>query len=124
MFTQLGEAARLKFARRLSRPMQRLPHARLLTYPPRDRDAGKQATCTADVFGGRRRAAGESKLYLLEDAAQQAGHPIEDRAVLLVAVNVCEFRSRLEDLQVMLVESSTSRRGTQAQRALCTLSRQ
>ena len=56
----------------------------------------------------------ESKLYLLEDAAQHAGHPIEDRAVLLVAVNVCEFRSRLEDLQVMLVESSTSRSATQA----------
>ena len=56
----------------------------------------------------------ESKLYLLELAAQQAGHPIEDRAVLLVAVNVCEFRSRLEGLQVMLVESSTSRSATQA----------
>ena len=66
----------------------------------------------------------ESKLYLLEDAAQQAGHPIEDRAVLLVAVNVCEFRSRLVGLQVMLDDSSTSRRGTQAQRALCALSRQ
>ena len=66
----------------------------------------------------------ESKLYLLEDAAQQAGHPIEDRAVLLVAVDVCEFRGRLEGLQGMLVESSTSRRGTQAQRALCALSRQ
>ena len=66
----------------------------------------------------------ESKLYLLEDAAQQAGHPIEDRAVLLVAVNVCEFRSRLVGLQVMLVESSTSRSGTQAQHALCALSRQ
>ena len=56
----------------------------------------------------------ESKLYLLEDAAQQAGHPIEDRAVLLVAVNVCEFRGRLEGLQMMLVESSTSRSATQA----------
>ena len=56
----------------------------------------------------------ESKLYLLEDAAQHAGHPIEDRAVLLVAVNVCEFRGRLEGLQVMLVESSTSRSATQA----------
>ena len=66
----------------------------------------------------------ESKLYLLEDAAQHAGHPIEDRAVLLVAVNVCEFRSRLVGLQVMLVESSTSRSGTQAQHALCALSRQ
>ena len=66
----------------------------------------------------------ESKLYLLELAAQHAGHPIEDRAVLLVAVNVCEFRSRLVGLQVMLVESSTSRSGTQAQRALCALSRQ
>ena len=66
----------------------------------------------------------ESKLYLLELAAQQAGHPIEDRAVLLVAVNVCEFRSRLVGLQVMLVESSTSRSGTQAQHALCALSRQ
>ena len=66
----------------------------------------------------------ESKLYLLELAAQQAGHPIEDRAVLLVAVNVCEFRSRLVGLQVMLDDSSTSRRGTQAQRALCALSRQ
>ena len=66
----------------------------------------------------------ESKLCLLEDAAQQAGHPIEDRAVLLVAVDVCEFRGRLEGLQGMLVESSTSRRGTQAQRALCALSRQ
>ena len=59
MFTQRGEAARLEFARRLPRPMQRLPHARLLTYPPRDRDAGKQATCTAHVCGARRRAAGE-----------------------------------------------------------------
>ena len=66
----------------------------------------------------------ESKLYLLEDAAQHAGHPIEDRAVLLVAVNVCEFRSRLVGLQVMRVESSTSRSGTQAQHALCALSRQ
>ena len=66
----------------------------------------------------------ESKLYLLELAAQHAGHPIEDRAVLLVAVNVCEFRSRLVGLQVMLVESSTSRSGTQAQHALCALSRQ
>ena len=66
----------------------------------------------------------ESKLCLLEDAAQQAGHPIEDRAVLLVAVNVCEFRSRLVGLQAMLVESSTSRSGTQAQHALCALSRQ
>ena len=56
----------------------------------------------------------ESKLYLLEDAAQHAGHPIEDRAVLLVAVDVCEFRGRLEGLQVMLVESSTSRSATQA----------
>ena len=56
----------------------------------------------------------ESKLYLLEHAAQQAGHPIEDRAVLLVAVNVCEFRRRLEGLQMMLVESSTSRSATQA----------
>ena len=56
----------------------------------------------------------ESKLYLLELAAQQAGHPIEDRAVLLVAVNVCEFRGRLEGLQMMLVESSTSRSATQA----------
>ena len=56
----------------------------------------------------------ESKLYLLEDAAQHAGHPIEDRAVLLIAVNVCEFRGRLEGLQVMLVESSTSRSATQA----------
>ena len=56
----------------------------------------------------------ESKLYLLEDAAQHAGHPIEDRAVLLVAVNVCEFRGRLEGLQMMLVESSTSRSATQA----------
>ena len=56
----------------------------------------------------------ESKLYLLEEAAQHAGHPIEDRAVLLVAVNVCEFRGRLEGLQVMLVESSTSRSATQA----------
>ena len=56
----------------------------------------------------------ESKLYLLEDAAQQAGHPIEDRALLLVAVNVCEFRGRLEGLQMMLVESSTSRSATQA----------
>ena len=66
----------------------------------------------------------ESKLCLLEDGAQQAGHPIEERAVLLVAVNVCEFRSRLVGLQVMLVESSTSRIGTQAQHALCALSRQ
>ena len=66
----------------------------------------------------------ESKVYLLELAAQHAGHPIEDRAVLLVAVDVCEFRGRLEGLQGMLVESSTSRRGTQAQRALCALSRQ
>ena len=56
----------------------------------------------------------ESKLYLLELAAQQAGHPIEDRALLLVAVNVCEFRGRLEGLQMMLVESSTSRSATQA----------
>ena len=56
----------------------------------------------------------ESKLYLLEDAAQDAGHPIEDRADLLVAVNVCQFRGRLEGLQVMLVESSTSRSATQA----------
>ena len=56
----------------------------------------------------------ESKLYLLELAAQHAGHPIEDRAVLLVAVDVCEFRGRLEGLQGMLVESSTSRSATQA----------
>ena len=66
----------------------------------------------------------ESKLYLLELAAQQAGHPIEDRAVLLVAVNVCEFRSRLVGLQVMLVESSTSGSGTLVQRAPCALSSQ
>ena len=66
----------------------------------------------------------ESKLYLLEDAAQQAGHPIEDRAVLLVAVNVCDFRSRLVGLQVMLVESSTSGSGTLVQRAPCALSSQ
>ena len=66
----------------------------------------------------------ESKLYLLELAAQHAGHPIEDRAVLLVAVNVCDFRSRLVGLQVMLVESSTSGSGTLVQRAPCALSSQ
>ena len=66
----------------------------------------------------------ESKLYLLEHAAQQAGHPIEDRAVLLVAVNVCEFRSRLVGLQVMLVESFSLGSGTLVQRAPCALSSQ
>ena len=112
MFTQLGEAARLEFARRFLEPCSafHMPdclrtHLAIATQASR-----RRARLMFLVVVG----AQQEKLYLLEDAAQHAGHPIEDRAVLLVAVNVCEFRGRLEGLQVMLVESSTSRSATQA----------